>query len=69
MASPALRRPLAESTEPWTIRVKPSVRAWIEQQARAVGMDPAEYGRDALVMGASVLKSLADGKAYIRVLA
>jgi len=69
MASPVLRRPLAESTEPWTIRVKPSVRAWIEEQARDLGLDPAEYGRDCLVMGNSVLRSLADGKAYIRVLA
>jgi len=68
MPTPA-RKPLAESTEPWTIRVKPSVKDWIEAQAREVGMDPAEYGRDALVMGASVMKALADGKAYIRVLA
>jgi hypothetical protein len=63
------RKPLAESTEPWTIRVKPSVRTWIEAHARDLGLDPAEYGRDCLVMGDSVLRSLSDGKAYIRVLA
>ena len=68
MPEPA-RKPLAESAEPWTIRVKPSVKKWIEAQARELGMDPAEHGRDCLVMGASVMKTLADGKAYIRVLA
>jgi hypothetical protein len=67
-AEPA-RRPLAESAEPWTIRVKPSVKKLIEDDARRLGLDPAEFGRDCLVMGASVLRSLADGKAYIRVLA
>jgi hypothetical protein len=63
------RKPLAESAEPWTIRVKPSVKKLIEQDARDLGLDPAEYGRDCLITGRSVLKALGEGKAYIRVLA
>lgn len=70
MPEPARKPSVAmESTVPWTIRVKPSVKEFIEQHARDRGLDPAEYGRDCLLMGDSVLESLGHAKAYIRVLA
>lgn len=69
------RRPLTkmespdviESTEPWTIRCQPRLRAEMREEARLRRQIESEYARDCLTLGHRVYTAMRVGAGYIRV--